>query len=146
MSIGIARRIGKALGIKSETSIRALNEGLLEYVRLTQQSPATPTSGPISPNPKIFVVTTITTTSATMVAQDAFLVDDDTAGGDVTITLPPANTADNYPREIKKLGSTGNVIIEGAGVELIDGELQQILASRYNAITVISDGSAWWIL
>ena len=52
MTIAIARRIGATLGIKSETKIRALNVALLEYVRLTRQSPkvaadATPTKAEI---------------------------------------------------------------------------------------------------
>ena len=48
MSIGIARRIASALGIKSETDIRRLNEALLEYVRLTSQSAATALPGNIA--------------------------------------------------------------------------------------------------
>jgi hypothetical protein len=39
MSIEIARRLARAIGVKSETSIRTINEAILEYVRLTQQSP-----------------------------------------------------------------------------------------------------------
>lgn len=45
MTIAIARRIAATLNIKSETKIRALNEALLEYVRLTRQSPV---AGPAS--------------------------------------------------------------------------------------------------
>ena len=47
MTISIARRLGAALGVKSETSIRAINAALLEYVRLTQQSATTPAAGSI---------------------------------------------------------------------------------------------------
>ncbi len=39
MSIQIARRLARAIGVKSETNIRAINEAILEYVRLTPQSP-----------------------------------------------------------------------------------------------------------
>ncbi len=38
MTIGIARRLGGALGVKSESKFRVINQALLEYVRLTRQS------------------------------------------------------------------------------------------------------------
>ena len=38
MTIEIARRLGRALGVTSESSIRVINEAILEYVRLTRQS------------------------------------------------------------------------------------------------------------
>ena len=47
MSIGIARRIGAALGVKSESKIRSLNRALTEYVRLTAQSAATQIAGSV---------------------------------------------------------------------------------------------------
>ena len=47
MTIAIARRLGSALGVKSESKIRVINEALLEYVRLTQQSSTTPAPGNI---------------------------------------------------------------------------------------------------
>ena len=47
MSIAIARRLAAAIGVKSETSIRAINAALLEYVRLTRQSATIPSSGNI---------------------------------------------------------------------------------------------------
>jgi hypothetical protein len=48
VSIDLARRIGQALDIRSESKIRTLNEALLAYVRLTRQSAATPIDGDIS--------------------------------------------------------------------------------------------------
>ena len=47
MTIAIARRIGSALNVKSETKIRSLNDALLEYVRLTQQSATTTVPGAV---------------------------------------------------------------------------------------------------
>lgn len=89
---------------------------------------------------------TVTTTSHSAGDERIILVDDDTAGGDVTIALDPAADRENHIYYIKKLGSTGNVFANPDGAELIDGSVLQILASRYNSITIISDGSAWWIL
>jgi len=73
------------------------------------------------------------------------LVDDDLAGGDVTVTLPAAATRDP-PYTIKKLGTTGNVIIDGAGAELIDDTLTQTISIQYTALKLVSDGSNWWII
>lgn len=42
MSIDLARRLGKALNVKSETRVRTIDEVLNAYVRLTPQSPTTP--------------------------------------------------------------------------------------------------------
>ncbi|MCH7511779.1 MAG: hypothetical protein IIB19_05385, partial [Chloroflexi bacterium] len=43
MTIEIARRLGRAIGVTSETSIKTINEAILEYVRLTRQSPVAAT-------------------------------------------------------------------------------------------------------
>lgn len=146
MTIEIARRLGAALGVRSESKYRVINQAILEYVRLTQQSAVTPTSGPVSPDPKLFVVTTVIATSKTMADEDAFLVDDDTAGGVVTITLPAAATAKKYPRYIKKLGTTANVIIDANAAETIDGALTATLTTQYEALMLLTDGSNWHIL
>lgn len=145
MTIAIARRIGATLDIKSETKIRTLNDALLEYVRLTQQSPTTPVTGPPSAASKELTIVTVTATSRTMGAEDVNLVDDDTAGSEVTITLPPASDA-QYPRYIKKLGTTANVVIDGNGTETIDGELTATIIIPFTTIMLISDGANWHIL
>ena len=91
--------------------------------------------------------TSVTSTSYTVVAADAtLLVDDDTAGGAVTISLLAVATAgDGYSLKIKKLGTTGNVIVDGSGSETIDGAITATLASQYEAIEVICDGSEYHI-
>lgn len=90
-------------------------------------------------------VTTVTGTSHTAGDEHVILVDDDTAGSAVTITLPTAATADTI-YHIKKLGSTANVIVDGNGAETIDGGTTATLTTQYESITIISDGSAWWVL
>lgn len=74
------------------------------------------------------------------------LVDDDTAGGAVTLTLPAASTATNVVFWIKKIGSTGNVTVDAVGSQTIDGALTAVLTAQYEAITVVSDGGSWYIL
>ena len=89
--------------------------------------------------------TTVTGVSHTAGDEHVILVDDDTAGAAVTVTLPTAATAKTI-YHIKKIGSTASVTIDGNGAELIDGATTAVLTIQYESITVISDGSAWWVL
>ncbi len=89
---------------------------------------------------------TVTSTPYTAGAERVILVDDDTIGGPATIVLGDAASLQGRIYYIKKLGNTGLVTIDPDGSELIDGSLIQILDSQYNSITIVSDGSAWWIL
>lgn len=45
MSIQIAKRIGRALGVRSGTRIKELDDGLREYVRLVPKAAGTPNTG-----------------------------------------------------------------------------------------------------
>ena len=68
------------------------------------------------------------------------------ASAAIAVTLPAA--ADNTDREyiIKKIDSSANAItIDANALEEIDGGLTAVLLSQYEAITVESDGSNWWI-
>lgn len=67
--------------------------------------------------------------------------------GDVTVTLPTADSASGRVFRIKKTDASVNeVVVEGAGVETVDGELSQALVLQYENLTIVSDGSAWWVL
>lgn len=91
--------------------------------------------------------TSVTGTTHTVTAADTtILVDDDTAGGAVTISLLAAATAgDNYELTVKKLGTTGNVVIDGSGSETIDGATTATLATQYESVTLVCNGSAYFI-
>ena len=94
-----------------------------------------------------YLVTSVTSTSATLSAANQYVfVDDDTASGAVTINLPTAvgNSAVNY--SIKKLGTTGNVTIDGNASETIDGATTAVLTTQYESITIVSDGTEWHII
>ena len=143
MTIAIARRLGRALGVSSESKFRTINQAILEYVRLTQRSPAAPASGP---DPKLMDIRLVTSTSFNLADQDVLLVDDDAAAGVVTINLPAAATAKQYPRYIKKLGTTANVLLDANASETIDGSLTVEITVEKAALTIISDGTNWQIL
>jgi len=89
-------------------------------------------------------VVVVTTTSATAGAFQATMVDDDTAAGVVTITLPAGSAADQ--QVIKKLGTTANVIIDGDSAETIDGALTFTLTAQYASLTLIWNGTEWSII
>jgi hypothetical protein len=75
----------------------------------------------------------------------------DASGGAVVITLP--TVASTYSggigREyvVKKIDSSGyTVTVDGAGSELIDGALTQVISAQWTALKLQSNGSAWYIL
>jgi hypothetical protein len=89
--------------------------------------------------------TTVTATSFTADDEHVILADDDTAGSTVTITLPPAATAESI-YHIKKLGTTASVIVDADGTETIDGALTATLNTQYESIMLVSDGSNWHVI
>lgn len=105
-----------------------------------------PVSGVVSES-KELVLADVTTTSYTMTDTDEMLtVDDDTAGGDVTITLPAVATARKTARNIKKLGTTGKVILDPNASELIDDDTTLELLFKDECVSIYADGSQWRVL
>lgn len=88
---------------------------------------------------------TVTATAYTLKAKKIVLVDDDTAGGIVTITLPAV--IDNTDRIVyfKKLGTTANVILDGFGGETIDGATTKTLTTQYESTALICSGAEWFV-
>ena len=78
--------------------------------------------------------------------EDVVLVDDDTAGGAVTINLPPALNNEERVVRVKKLGSTGNVTIDADGSETIDGSTTLVSSTQYTSYTLFCDGTEWHIV
>lgn len=145
MAIDFPRELRDVFDVRNDVRAREVIEALQAIVRGTPQGASTPVTGPLTPAAKQLAIVTEVTTSRIMGAEDVVLVDDDTAGGDVTITLPPAADP-GYPRFIKKLGTTGNVIIDGNGAETIDGGLTATLTEQYECLMLIPDVSNWQIL
>ena len=89
---------------------------------------------------------TVTTTAYTVNEKTYILVDDDTAGGAVTITLPPVISNTDKVIHVKKLGTTGNVILDGNASETIDGATTQTITTQYNSYSIVCSGDAWHII
>lgn len=67
-------------------------------------------------------------------------------GGAVTFSLPPAGTSTGRVFWFKKIDSSLNaMIIQANGVDLIDGSSSIMTVDQYQAYTLITDGTAWYL-
>jgi hypothetical protein len=90
-------------------------------------------------------VQTITDSDFAQVNDDVVLCDATT--GAINLRLPQASGRTGYIYRIKKVDSTANTItILRAGADTIDGANSVQLAFEHEVISVVSDGSDWWIV
>ena len=110
--------------------------------------------GPTGTNKRV-TVGDLLASSLTVTTQTAsYLIDPgdgvilmDASIGDLTATLPPAAANTDERFYIKKIDTTNNLVtVVPAGAEDIDGGPTAPLSNPYEAITVVSDGSNWWIV
>ena len=83
-----------------------------------------------------------------MTATDfVLLIDDDDADvtGTVVVTLPAASSSTNRWIHIKKIGSSQTVQLTGNGAENIDGSGTFDMETQNDCISMICDGTEWWI-
>ena len=67
--------------------------------------------------------------------------------GAVTITLPAAAGCTGRRYDIKKVDSSANAVtIDGNSAETIDGAATYALSAQYSSVTIISNGSGWYII
>jgi hypothetical protein len=67
--------------------------------------------------------------------------------GSVTISLPSAAGIAGKQYSIKKIdGSANAVVVDPNGAETVDGAPTYSLAAQNDFVTVISDGTNWWII
>jgi len=70
-----------------------------------------------------------------------------TSAGNLTVTLPLAATCTGKPINAKKISSDGyKMTVTGQSGQTIDGQTTQVVTDQHNCMTVISDGSNWWII
>lgn len=65
----------------------------------------------------------------------------------ITLALPVPGAGLQF--HIKKIDATANTVSiepDDPGPELIDGSLTAVISTQYNSITVVSDGSNWFII
>jgi hypothetical protein len=86
-------------------------------------------------------VTTVTGSTTLVTAQSGVVLVNNAAAA--TITLPAAASSGGLTFTIKRL--TANAVTVASAEGTIDGAATQALAAQYDFITVVSDGTAWYI-
>jgi hypothetical protein len=86
------------------------------------------------------------TADATLSGTDSAFHLVDTASGTVTVTLQPAATMTNKTLSFKKIVAANSMILDGNGSETIDGATTKSLSDRWSWVTIISNGTNWFIL
>lgn len=90
---------------------------------------------------------TVITVTTTFTAATANVILADGTGGAFTVTLPSATSSTNIEYTIKKIDSSANVItIKGNSSDNIDGSNTQLLNSQYQSLTVVCDGTQWFVI
>ncbi len=88
-----------------------------------------------------------TITSNTTLTSAYYVILCNATSGAITVTLPDASNNNRRIYNIKKTDSSGNSItIDGNASETIDGILTKSLDVQYESLTIICDGSNWYIL
>lgn len=86
------------------------------------------------------------TTSGNVVSGDYLIIADATAGA-ITMTLPPAALVPGRIYVFKRINAGANqVIVDGYAAETIDGATTHTLTPQWNSVTIMSNGTAWFIL
>ena len=80
----------------------------------------------------------------TVTLDDEVVVVDATAGA-LTITLPNVRRAWGRKFFVKKVDASANVVTVGSA-SLIDGATTFPLNVQYESVTVLSNGTTWWVL
>jgi hypothetical protein len=90
---------------------------------------------------------TSTKTSNYTIAGTDVVIFANATSGNVTITLPVASANAGYRFYIKRVdGSINTCSIMRSGSDTIDGQTSMNLDTQYMSLTVVSDGSAWYVI
>jgi hypothetical protein len=86
------------------------------------------------------------TATGNVVSGDYLIIADATAGA-ITMTLPPAALLSGRIYVFKQINSGANaVIVDPSGAETIDGAATYTLSAQWNSVTIMSNGTAWFII
>ena len=86
------------------------------------------------------------TSNYTITGSDVVIFANATSGN-VTVTLPTAASFGGYRFYVKRTDGSGNTCsIARSGSDTIDGQTSVSLDTQYTSLTIISDGSAWYII
>ena len=86
------------------------------------------------------------TTSGNVVSGDYLIIADATSGA-ITMALPPAALVPGRIYVFKRINSGANaVVIDPNASETIDGAATYTLSAQWNSVTIMSNGTAWFII
>ena len=88
--------------------------------------------------------TTSQTGAYTALIGDVVLADG--TSGAFTVTLPTAAGNKDGIITVKKIDNINNITIDGNGSETIDGATTVVLSTQYDSVTMISNGSNWFVI
>ena len=76
-----------------------------------------------------------------------YLIIADATGGAITMALPPAALVPGRIYAFKRVNSGANaVVIDPNASETIDGAATYTLSAQWNSVTIMSNGTAWFII
>jgi hypothetical protein len=90
---------------------------------------------------KAATVRTVTGTATALITDRIIICNSASA---FTVTLPAAADRTGHILDIKNINA-GIVTVDGDSAETVDDMANQTI-SKYDSITVVSDGSEWWII
>ena len=129
------------------TAGSAINDYVLTYVHANtrwEAKAATGGGGGSVPATTAVSQGTDYTISTTTGIEEIFFI---TPTADINVNLPAASTAgDGYKYNIKNLASGFSLTIDPNSTETIDGSTTFVLSTQYQSITIVSDGSNWFII
>jgi len=103
-------------------------------------------SGTAAANAASFGTARSVTASTSIVSSDFAIIADSTAGA-ITVSLPPAATANGRIFFVKRVNAGGNhVTVDPFGSETIDGTATYSLTTHWSKVSIISNGTAWFIV
>lgn len=92
-------------------------------------------------------VTPLAITSTYTVDLDDELLIVNAASGSFTINLPAASLCLGKTLRVKNITSVANTVtIDANASETIDGQLTQVLDNDYTSVTLVCDGTQWYLL
>lgn len=90
--------------------------------------------------------TTAKTSNYTITNNDTVVFANATSGN-VTITLPAASGSAGYRFYVKRTDNSSNTCtVARSGSDTIDGQTSLTLDLQYTCLSLVSDGSAWYII
>lgn len=93
------------------------------------------------------MVSVLTKATGTYSLTNEYAILGNAIAGTVTLQLPSASTSSGKIYKIKKIDSSLNAItVSGDGTDTIDGQSSYSINYQYQAIDLVCDGSAWYIM